>query len=127
MKASDSTNSLTGLTEHIAEEQTCFICLEILSLNQEPLVDSSLLRTCGCQFKVHPACWNEWMNGKSDYDCPICRKKSLTTGKSPTPIIPESEWVEQSPPLYRRPIFVLLALILFIGGGIMIYEIMHNG
>jgi hypothetical protein len=43
----------------------------------EPLVDSTLLRNCGCKFSVHPACWNAWLKGKSDFDCPICHKASL--------------------------------------------------
>ncbi len=129
MKASDSTNSLTGLTEHIAveiEEKSCFICLEVMNENNEPLVDSSLLRTCGCQFKVHPACWNEWMKGKTDYDCPICRKKSLTLGKTPTPPIPVSEWGEDSRPCCKRHICMLPCLLFFIGACIMIYEITHD-
>ncbi len=73
MKGSDSTNSLTELT---AVEE-CFICLMHESPLGEPLVTSKLLRTCGCKFAVHPACWNEWMKDKTDYDCPICRKANL--------------------------------------------------
>lgn len=73
MKASDSTNSLTELTGR----DECFICLSIENDKEEPLVDSKLLRTCGCKFFVHPACWNEWLKDKTDYDCPICRKQSL--------------------------------------------------
>lgn len=95
MKASDSTNSLTGLTDPVKisfDDPSCFICLEILNEKQEPLVDSSLLRTCGCHFKVHPECWNDWMKDKTEYDCPICRKKSLLTNKSPTPLPPSSDW-----------------------------------
>lgn len=73
MKASDSVNSLTELT---AKEE-CFICLVVENEEGEPLVSSTLLRTCGCKFFVHPACWNVWMKDKTDYDCPICRKQSL--------------------------------------------------
>jgi hypothetical protein len=128
MKASDSTNSLTGLTEHIGlevEEKTCFICLDDMNDKHEPLVDSSLLRTCGCSFKVHPACWNEWMKGKSDYDCPICRKKSLTMGKSPVPALPPSEWRDERTSFWRRPLSVLVGLVFLIGGSIMLYEMTH--
>jgi hypothetical protein len=80
MKASDSTNSLTELTE----VKSCFICLESDTNSfGEPLVDSQLLRNCGCRFQVHPACWNEWLKEKSDYDCPICRKESMLRIKIP--------------------------------------------
>ena len=81
MKASDSANSLTELTQH---EKSCFICLETdVNEKGEPLVDSKLLRNCGCQFQVHPVCWNEWIKEKSDYDCPICRKDSMLRIKIP--------------------------------------------
>ena len=73
MKPSDSTNSLTELTG----KDECFICLSNENDKEEPLVDSRLLRTCGCKFSVHPACWNEWLKDKTDYDCPICRKESI--------------------------------------------------
>jgi len=73
MKASDSTNSLTELTG----QDECFICLMKENDQAEPLVSSKLLRTCGCKFFVHPACWNVWLKDKSDYDCPICRKQSM--------------------------------------------------
>lgn len=76
MKGSDSTNSLTELTA-VSEKEECFICLSVENDFEEPLVSSKLLRTCGCKFTVHPACWNEWLKDKSDYDCPICRKESL--------------------------------------------------
>ena len=77
MKQSDSTNSLTGLNK---DDPTCFVCLEIHSTDL-PLVDSAILRSCGCKFSVHAPCWNEWIKeGKSDYDCPICGKRSLHMG-----------------------------------------------
>ncbi len=85
MKGSDSVNSLTELTK---EDKQCFICLDEDSRDGEPLVDSKLLRTCGCRFSVHPRCWNEWMKGKSDYDCPICRKDSvLRISIPPNPVM----------------------------------------
>jgi hypothetical protein len=80
MKASDSVNSLTELNP---QEPSCFICLSADMEQGEPLVDSKLLRTCGCKFSVHPVCWNEWMKDKSDYDCPICRKDSMLRIKVP--------------------------------------------
>lgn len=83
MKPSDSTNSLTALTE-VVPEIDCFICLEPGPNDLgEPLVDSILLRRCGCKFRVHPACWNEWMKGKNDWDCPICRRESINVPVSP--------------------------------------------
>ena len=86
MKPSDSTNSLTALTE-VVPEIDCFICLEPGSNDLgEPLVDSMLLRTCGCKFRVHPACWNEWMKGKDDWDCPICRRESINVPVPPIPV-----------------------------------------
>ena len=77
MKASDSTNSLTELNPSQGSDPSCFICLSEEPENGEPLVVSSLLRNCGCRFHVHPACWNEWIKNKSDYDCPICHKASM--------------------------------------------------
>ncbi len=77
MKQSDSTNSLTGLNK---DDPTCFVCLEIHTQDL-PLIDSAILRSCGCKFSVHAPCWNEWIKeGKSDYDCPICGKRSLHMG-----------------------------------------------
>jgi len=77
MKQSDSTNSLTELNK---DDPTCFVCLEIHSADL-PLIDSSILRSCGCKFHVHAPCWNEWLKqDKSDYDCPICGKRSLKLG-----------------------------------------------
>jgi hypothetical protein len=78
MKSSDSTNSLTALTE-VVTEVDCFICLEHEHESGESLVDSNMLRTCGCKFVVHPQCWNKWVKNKTDWDCPICHKKSLQT------------------------------------------------
>ena len=87
MKQSLSTSSLTALTEANLERE-CFICLDIANESGEPLVDSSILRTCGCKFVVHPECWNKWLVGKSDWDCPICHKKSLTTPNvAPNPVL----------------------------------------
>jgi hypothetical protein len=83
MKASDSVNSLTELNPNEPPEKSCFICLEETHDSGEPLVDSKLLRTCGCKFFVHPACWNVWIQDKSDYDCPICRKDSMLRLKVP--------------------------------------------
>lgn len=95
MKASDSVNSLTELT---GVEKSCFICLETDMVNGEPLVDSKLLRNCGCIFSVHPACWNEWLKGKSDYDCPICRKDSMLRIKMPPNPVMAIAYVEEPSP-----------------------------
>jgi E3 ubiquitin-protein ligase DOA10 len=95
MKASDSVNSLTELNPH---EKSCFICLSSDLEEGEPLVDSKLLRNCGCNFAVHPACWNEWMKDKSDYDCPICRKDSMMRIKiPPNPVLVFSTREEPRP------------------------------
>lgn len=95
MKASDSTNSLTELTE----VKTCFICLESdINEKGEPLVDSKLLRNCGCHFQVHPACWNEWLKEKSDYDCPICHKSSMMRIKIPPNPVLSVVYEERLPP-----------------------------
>jgi E3 ubiquitin-protein ligase DOA10 len=91
MKQSDSTNSLTELNK---DDPTCFVCLEIHTADL-PLIDSAVLRSCGCKFSVHAPCWNEWIKqGKSDYDCPICGKRSLHMGLILTapfqvPVVPE--------------------------------------
>ncbi len=78
MKASDSVNSLTELNAEQTSDPSCFICLSEEPEQGEPLVSSVLLRNCGCRFYVHPACWNRWIQDKSDYDCPICHKASMT-------------------------------------------------
>ena len=83
MKQSSSTSSLTTLNP---DDPTCFICLESYDIEKgEELVNSSTLRTCGCKFNVHPTCWNHWMKDKTDYDCPICRRKSIDSNNYPTP------------------------------------------
>lgn len=110
MKASDSANSLTELT---TPEKSCFICLGTDLENGEPLVDSKILRNCGCNFAVHPACWNAWLKGKSDYDCPICRKDSMLRIKiPPNPVM--SIPYDEDPPR-RNPLHSLCGCILLSG------------
>ena len=113
MKQSSSTTSLTALTEANLERE-CFICLDIANESGEPVVDSSILRTCGCKFVVHPECWNKWMVGKSDWDCPICHKKSLNTPSvSPTPFsTPVEPFVLCEVPVYT---YFIIAALFFIG------------
>lgn len=127
MKASDSVNSLTALNPDVEQPDDffhCFICLDELNDRQEPLVPSSMLRTCGCDFKVHPACWNEWMKGKSDYDCPICRKKSLLGSKPPTPPIPVEAFQGQTHRTYRKYFcYGFLGALLLTGGAFMIWKL----
>jgi len=102
MKASDSTNSLTGLT---SSDPSCFICLETTHDSGEPLVSSQLLRNCGCKFSVHPVCWNEWMKDKTDYDCPICRKDSMLRIKIPPNPVLSVIYQEAPRTRYRSPLF----------------------
>ena len=72
MKMSYSGNSLSDLSQN---DPTCFICLELTTDTNEPLINGTLLRACGCHFLVHPSCWNTWLlSGKEEYDCPICRR-----------------------------------------------------
>jgi hypothetical protein len=115
MKQSSSTSSLTALTEANLERE-CFICLDIANESGEPLVDSSILRTCGCKFVVHPECWNKWMVGKSDWDCPICYKKSLNTPSiPPNPVLSidvEDPFILCS---YSLFIYILIGSLFFIG------------
>jgi hypothetical protein len=118
MKASDSTNSLTALTEVVSEVE-CFICLELQNQLQEPLVDSKLLRTCGCKFVVHPACWNEWMKDKSDWDCPICRRNSMITMHIiPNPVIafiePENDTSPNRGFHYLMAIIIIFCIVMII-------------
>ena len=85
MKASDSHTSLDALNQ---SDPVCFICLDERGPSDEPLVDSKLLRNCGCKFSVHPVCWNLWLQKKSDFDCPICHKESIRKIHiSPNPVI----------------------------------------
>ena len=72
MKMSYSGNSLSDLSQN---DPTCLICLELTTEMNEPLINGTLLRACGCHFLVHPSCWNTWLlTGKEEYDCPICRR-----------------------------------------------------
>ena len=129
MKNSDSTNSLTALNPELVAveiDPVCFICLEELNEKKEPLVDSSMLRTCGCQFKVHPECWNLWMKNKTDYDCPICRKKSLFLGRPATPQMPENPWPSTEFSYRYRLIQFFCLLFGLTTSGLIIYEIVHE-
>ena len=128
MKASDSTNSLSALNPDVEQgvDSVCFICLEEMHENGEPLVDSSLLRTCGCQFKVHPVCWNAWMKDKTEWDCPICRKKSVNQKRPPVPIFQAvQEWQDQQE-FSRKRIYVFIAIVLaIIFSSVLIYKMMN--
>jgi hypothetical protein len=108
MKHVDSKNSLAELNP---EDPTCFICLELDNELGEPLVSSKLLRKCGCYFVVHPQCWNAWMKDKSDYDCPICRNKSVFMGGYPTPL---TEFIASSPEIPQESLktwFIVFGII----------------
>jgi hypothetical protein len=118
MKASDSANSLTAL---YPDEPECFVCLDSNNDDKnEPVVHSSMLRTCGCKFMVHPTCWNEWMRDKTDYDCPICRKDTLVKfrGVPPNPVLTvvvQEEgrtWIQRNPTYFFCSTWFLICCIL---------------
>jgi len=122
MKASDSTNSLTELTE-VVTEVDCFICLEHEHESGEPLVNSNMLRTCGCKFVVHPQCWNKWIKNKSDWDCPICHKKSLQTPNIPPS--PSISIIERTAQMNRyfslnQSFFIFTGVIIFFSIGMIL-------
>ncbi len=123
MKGSDSTNSLTELTKQ-ESEPSCFICLSEHEIHN-PLVDSKLLRNCGCKFHVHPPCWNRWMKDKSDYDCPMCRKDSMLRIKIPPNPVHTIEWIQERPQprhSYRLCICVMvLAIAAFLIASIVLW------
>ena len=73
MKSSDSKNSLAELNP---PEPICFVCLEETSPDA-PLIESSLLRSCGCKFYTHAECWNKWRIGRTDADCPYCGRRTI--------------------------------------------------
>jgi hypothetical protein len=123
MKGSDSTNSLTELT---SQEPSCFICLEEHQLHN-PLVDSKLLRNCGCKFHVHPPCWNEWIKGKSDYDCPICRKDSMLRIKIPPNPVQTIEWVQERNPSIERSYRIGICILASAISGFLIASIVLWG
>lgn len=125
MKASDSVNSLTELTE---VEKSCFICLETdINSKGEPLVDSKILRNCGCRFHVHPACWNEWLKDKSDYDCPICRKDSMLRIKVPPNPVMSVVYQEHQDPRRNRIWHACVCLFFAIVGIILVVAITKWG
>ena len=118
MKQSDSTNSLTELNK---DDPTCFVCLEIHTPDL-PLVDSQLLRSCGCKFSVHAPCWNEWIKeGKSDYDCPICKKRSLHMGLVLSAPFQLQEVIPEPVPTVKQLKFSKKCLFSFVGITILIF------
>jgi hypothetical protein len=127
MKASDSVNSLTELNQKESDEKTCFICLGEDDINAEPLVDSKLLRNCGCRFSVHPACWNVWMKGKSDYDCPICRKDSMLRIKIPPNPVLAIHYEEERATYLWKPLRFGLCLLFTIGTIVLLVAILEWG
>lgn len=108
MKQSESKTSLAELNP---EDPTCFICLDHENELAEPVVSSKLLRTCGCHFVVHPHCWNEWMKDKTDYDCPICRKKSIFSDRHPTPLNEFLAAAAEIPTQSNNLIFIVFSIL----------------
>jgi hypothetical protein len=121
MKNSDSKNSLAELNP---PEPICFICLEESSPDT-PLVESSLLRSCGCKFHTHTDCWNTWRKEKSDYDCPYCGKRSLHMSIPMTAPFQQSHTLPQN---RKRKIFLFgfICSVLFCGGVVLIYKIANQ-
>lgn len=127
MKASDSVNSLTELNPNDPHEKICFICLGDSDSSEEPLVDSKLLRNCGCKFSVHPACWNVWMKGKSDYDCPICRKDSMLRIKIPPNPVLAVDYQENPIHSVWKPFRVGVCMFFVVGAIFLIIAIVEWG
>ncbi len=132
MKASDSANSLTAL---YPDEPECFVCMDSNNNEKnEPVVHSSLLRTCGCKFMVHPTCWNEWMKGKTDYDCPICRKDTLVKfrGIPPNPVLTVviqedgRTWAQRNPTYFFCSTWLVVCCILCITVPLCLWLIAKN-
>lgn len=70
MKASDSTNSLSGLT---GEEPRCYFCHQEAGHDEE-IVDASKFLVCHCKFKTHTTCWNTHIFEHKEHKCPMCEK-----------------------------------------------------
>lgn len=126
MKTSDSKNSLAELNP---DEPTCFICLE--EGNQDfPLIQSSLLRSCGCKFFVHADCWNTWRKDKSDYDCPYCSRRSLHISIPMTAPFQQNYAVhltDEQTTFKRKIIKTILVLVCFFGiAGPLVYSLIHS-
>lgn len=127
MKASDSVNSLTELNPSEVSDPSCFICLDTEGVDGEPLVDSKIVRNCGCKFSVHPACWNEWMKGKTDYDCPICRKDSMLRIKIPPNPVLAFDVPREPPSTFSIWCKGAATLICLTGGGLLVAAIVSWG
>lgn len=125
MKNSDSKNSLAELNP---PEPLCFICLEESSPDA-PLIESSLLRSCGCKFFTHADCWNTWRKEKSDYDCPYCGKRSLHMSipmTAPFQQVYTSEF--HTPSSKKRKIFLACLVVAFVStvSGILLFKMLHS-
>lgn len=127
MKASDSVNSLTELNPSESSGPSCFICLSEDLEQGEPLVDSKLLRNCGCRFSVHPACWNVWIKTKSDYDCPICHKASMKRIPIPPNPVMAIVYQEEQPPRKCSPFKLAATLSLIVLSSFLISAIVQWG
>jgi hypothetical protein len=111
MKSSDSKNSLADLNP---PEEICFVCMGSREDSHEPLVISSILRTCGCKFHVHPSCWNQWMRDKTDYDCPICRRESLLRIRVPPNPVLMMEVPQEVPRARNYQLYIYLAVCIVV-------------
>jgi hypothetical protein len=125
MKNSDSKNSLAELNP---PEPLCFICLEEASPDA-PLIESSLLRSCGCKFFTHADCWNTWRKEKSDYDCPYCGKRSLHMSIPMTAPFQQVYTSElNTPSSKKRKIFLacLTLSVICTVSGILLFKMLHS-
>lgn len=123
MKNSDSKNSLAELNP---QDPICFVCLEE-GTPHAPLVESSLLRSCGCKFHTHTDCWNQWIKDKGDYDCPYCGKRTLFLSIPMTAPLQQVHILPKERSLKKKILYGLCILGLVVGtASIIIYEIAHS-
>ena len=125
MKTSDSKNSLAELNP---PEPICFVCLEESSPDA-PLIESSLLRSCGCKFHTHAECWNTWRKGKSDYDCPYCGKRTLHLSipmTAPFQQTYDTTFLTRKSKKQKLCLAAVVCSLVFSVSGVILYKITHD-
>jgi hypothetical protein len=63
------------------------------------------------------------MKDKTDYDCPICRKKSVSMKRSPTPPVPGIEEWPREHNSRKRMYMSILVVCFCAAAGLMTYKI----